>query len=223
MPPHCAILTCACVINLVRKYLKSKALKNSIVLFLSLLNFVQVFSILYLSENYSFPAHALCSSELSPCIICLTLRGCSWDISIILWLRFPATYSMEKYSVMVCLFNFLALSGYLIVCEFRLLKPACVKKNILIPRSEKSTGFCFVLYWKPKFSTLGHQTPSINLICHETNLKLHSTDHTDRELIIYSEGGKETSFVFPTCLPRLCSEAKLDEKESRVLSLYNFG
>lgn len=121
---------------------------------------------------------------------------------------------------MVCLFNFLALSGYLTVCEFRLPKPACVKKNILIPRSEKSTGFCALL--KPEFSTLGHQTPGIDLTCHETNLKLHSTDHTDRELIIYSEGGQETSFLFPTCLPRLCSEGKLNEKESRVLSLYNF-
>lgn len=83
-------------INLVRKYVKGKALKNIFVLFHYVLNFVQFFSALHLSKTYSFSTHALCSSQLSPCIICLTLRDSSWDNCIIPQMWFSAINSMEN-------------------------------------------------------------------------------------------------------------------------------
>lgn len=91
------MLRCFCLclcINLVRKYLKSNALKNSFESFHSLLNFVKFFSTLHLRKNYSFSTHALCSSKLSPCIICLTLRDSSWDNCIMPQMWFSAINSM---------------------------------------------------------------------------------------------------------------------------------
>lgn len=83
-------------INLVGKYVKSKGLKNSFGLFHYLVNFVQFFPTLHLSKNYSFSTHALCSSKLSPCIICLTLRDSSWDNCIIPQMWFSAINSLEN-------------------------------------------------------------------------------------------------------------------------------
>lgn len=91
---HCLYL-CLCI-NLVRKYLNTKALRNCFGLFHSLLNFVQFFSALHLSKNYSFSTHALCSSQVSPCIICLTLRDSSWDNCIIPQMWFSVINSMEN-------------------------------------------------------------------------------------------------------------------------------
>lgn len=78
---------------------------------------------------------------------------------------------------------------------------------------EKSTNFCLRLYWKPEHQYFGASDfqfwPNMSW---DTNPKLHQTNHSDEKIIIYSEVGKETSFIFHMCLSVLSNSAKQDVK-----------
>lgn len=76
------------------KCFKSKALKNSVSQFPSL-KFCAGF--LNLTYKWKLPFLISCIMQfLTPCIICLTLRNCSWNNWIIPQIWFCAIYFVEK-------------------------------------------------------------------------------------------------------------------------------